>query len=30
VLAAREEGIQSFQFIDTDSLTKELVREGLL
>lgn len=30
VLAAREEGIQAFQFIDTDSLTKELVREGLL
>lgn len=30
VLAARAEGIQSFQFIDTESLTRELIREGLL
>lgn len=30
VLAAREEGLQAFQFIDNESLTRELTREGLL
>lgn len=30
VLAARTIGIQSYQFIDTPTLTKELVRDGLL
>ena len=30
VLAARAEGIQAYQFIDSDSLMKELVRDGLL
>jgi len=30
VLAARTVGMQAFQFIDTDSVTRELVREGLL
>jgi FMN phosphatase YigB (HAD superfamily) len=30
VLAAQTVGIRAFQFVDADSLTKELVREGLL
>lgn len=30
VLAARTVGLHAFQFIDADSLTRELVREGLL
>ncbi|HEX7809767.1 MAG TPA: HAD family phosphatase, partial [Thermoanaerobaculia bacterium] len=30
VLAARSVGLRSFQFVDTESLIQELVREGLL
>lgn len=30
VLAAREVGLHAYQFIDTESLTRELVRDGLL
>ncbi|HEX2831917.1 MAG TPA: HAD family phosphatase [Thermoanaerobaculia bacterium] len=30
VLAAQSVGIRSFQFVDAESLTRELVREGLL
>jgi glucose-1-phosphatase len=30
VIAARTVGLQAFQFVDAESLTRELVREGLL